>query len=82
MAGLDAVAEQVEDVGLLERSRRKDARATCVAGDLCHCQPFAARQWGGGVEPEAASADRLPMLAARIAPSRQAVGEGQGEGLA
>ena len=82
MAGLDAVAEQVEHVALVDRRGGQDARARRGAGDLGDREPFAARERRGRVEPEAAAADRLPMLAGRVAAAREAVGEGEGDGLA
>ena len=66
---------------LVDRRGGEDARARRVAADLADREPFAARQRRGGIEPEAAPADRLPVSPGRIAAARQAVGKGEGEGL-
>ena len=47
----------------VDRRGGEDARARRRARDLGDRQPFAAGERRGGIEPEAAPADRLPMLA-------------------
>ena len=61
--GLDPVGEEVEDGRLIDRRCGQDACARRVACDFADRQPLAARQRRRGIEPEAASADRLPALA-------------------
>ena len=78
--GLDALGEQRFDLAQFDRGGGQDPRARGGAGDLGDREPFAAGQRRGRVEPEAAPADRLPLLAGGVAAARQAVGEGEGDG--
>ena len=47
----------------VDRGGGQDARARGGSGDLGHGEPFGAGEGRGGVEPEAAPADRLPLFA-------------------
>lgn len=79
VAGLDAVAEEDEDVGFVDRGGGEDAGSGRGASDFGDGEPLRAGEGGGGVEAEASAADALPMLAGRVAAAGEAVGEGKGE---
>ena len=78
--GLDLVGEEPFHVAGADGCGRQDAGAGCRARDLGHGEPFTSRQRRCRVEPKPAPADRLPMLARRIAPTGQAIRESEGDG--
>ena len=80
MADFDSIGEQTKDVGFLDRGGSEDAGPGGVAGNLRDGEPAGRSEAGRGVEAEAAAADRLPLLARRVAAACQAVGVGEGEG--
>src|SRR5206468_11231260 len=79
---LEPIGEQFEDVALVDRRRREDSCARRMARDFADSEPFAPSEGGGRIEPEASTANGLPILAARVAAARDPIGEGEGESFA
>mgnify|MGYP000921034259 CR=1 FL=1 len=73
----NAIREQPLYVRLIQRRGREYARARGHALHFPYSQPLLARQWRGGIKPEAPAPGADPVCAVSAAPFRRPIREGE-----